>query len=88
MRVLKNNILVIPIKEGNKKTSYGLELSEKHRDAVRYEQATVIKVGEDIKGVDEGDIVVYDKRAGFFIELDDFEDTIRIISDYDVKLIL
>ena len=88
MRVLKNNILVSPIKEGTRTTSYGLELSEKHRDQARYEKAHVMKVGEDITGVEEGDTVVYDKRAGHFIELEGYDDAIRIVTDYDIKLVL
>ena len=55
MRVLNNNILISPEKVSVKTTSYGLELGEKHRDKERYEQATVVHIGETVKGVNVGD---------------------------------
>lgn len=88
MRVLGKNILIAPKKVGIKKTSYGLELSEKHRDKERYEEATVLHIGEEVKGVEVGDKIIYDQASGHFIDLEGQEEQVRVIREFDVILIL
>ena len=87
MRVLKNNILILPIKGGVKMVA-GLELSAAHREKERYGKAKVIHIGETVKGVEVDDLIIYDIMAGHFIDLEDHDDAIRVITDFDIKIIL
>ena len=88
MKVLGDNILIAPIDSGIKKTSYGLELSEKHRDKDRYGKAKVLHIGDAVKGVSVGDEVIYDLMSGHFIDLEEHENQVRVIKDFNIILIL
>ncbi len=88
MRVLGINILIAPKEEKIKKTKGGFETTGEHRDEERYGKATVLHLGESVVGVKVGDEVVYDIRAGHFIDLEGHDDPVRIITSHDIKLIL
>ena len=86
MRAVGKNIVIDPIKETTTKTNGGLILGEKQREDIRYRQAKVIEVGDDIKVLKVGDHIYYDKAAGFNIEINN--DKYRIIKEFDVVIIL
>jgi len=67
MKAINYYIIIEKIKEEPKKVG-GLELTEKQDSDVRYLKGRVISVGDKIEGLNEGDIIRYDKHAGHGIE--------------------
>tara|TARA_R110002153_G_scaffold86821_1_gene215309 strand:+ start:2419 stop:2676 length:258 start_codon:yes stop_codon:yes gene_type:complete len=67
MKAINYYIIIEKIKEAPKKVG-GLELTEKQDSDVRYLKGRVISVGDKIEGLNEGDIIRYDKHAGHGIE--------------------
>ena len=53
MKAVGKNIVIDPIKETTTKTNGGLILGEKQREDIRYRQAKVIEVGDDIKEAED-----------------------------------
>ena len=70
MRAIGNNIVILPKKVGLSKTESGLLLKEKDKENIRYKEAIVVSVSEDIKCLKEADVIYYDKAAGHGIELE------------------
>ena len=67
MKAINYYIIIEKIKEAPKKVG-GLELTEKQDSDIRYLKGRVISVGDKIEGLNEGDIIRYDKHAGHGIE--------------------
>ena len=69
MRPVNKYIVISPLKE-EMKTDSGLLLSRDDADDFRYQKAAVVKEGTEVKCVSEGDVIYYDKSAGYsmFIE--------------------
>ena len=67
------------------KTSGGLELTDKHED-IRYLEAEVISVGDQVQGVKCCDVVLYDRAGGHNIIQDG--QVLRVILERDVVIIL
>ncbi len=88
MKVLGINILIAPKEEKIKKTKGGFETTSEHREEQRYGKATTLHLGEAVVGVEVGDEIIYDIRAGHFIDLEGHSDPVRIITSHDIKLIL
>ena len=53
MKAIGNNIIISPRKEGLTKTDSGLFLKEKDKENIRYKEAVVVSVSEDIKSIKE-----------------------------------
>jgi len=70
MKAIGRNLIISKTKEGTTKTKGGLLLAENQREDIRYVQATVISVGTEVEGVNENDIIFYDRHAGHKIEID------------------
>jgi len=70
MKAIGNNIIILPRKVVTDKTKGGLILIEKDKEDIRYKQAIIASVSEDIKAVDVGDEIYYDKHAGHGIEFE------------------
>jgi co-chaperonin GroES (HSP10) len=70
MKAINYYIIIEKIKEAPKKVG-GIELTEKQDTDIRYLKANVISVGDKIEGINEGDIIRYDKHAGHGIEWKD-----------------
>lgn len=86
MRVIGKYVIIDPIKEGHVKTKSGFELGKKHREDIRYREATVVEVGGDVNGVGSGERIYYDRHAGFDLEIDG---TIyKIIKEFDIVVVL
>ena len=86
MKAIGNNIIIAPSKVGLSKTEGGLYLKEKDKENIRYKEAIVISVSDDIKSIKEGDVIYYDKAAGHGIEFE--ENTYQVIKLQDIVIVL
>jgi|TARA_R110000765_G_scaffold38147_1_gene83811 co-chaperonin GroES (HSP10) len=86
MKAIGNNIIIKPKKIVTEKTKGGLLLIEKDREDIRYQQATIISISNDIKGLKETDEIYYDKRSGFGIEFN--KEKFIVIKLQDVVVVL
>ena len=84
MQASNNYVVVEKIKEAPRKVG-GLELTEKQDKDIRYLRANVISVGNLVPNIKEGDIVRYDKHAGFGIEWD--SKLLFVIKSQDIVII-
>ena len=84
MKAVNNYIIVEKIKQGPK-TVAGLIMTEDIDEDNRYIKATVISVGNLVEGINEKDIVYYDKHAGHSIQHKDI--LYQVIRSGDVVLI-
>ena len=86
MRAIGKCLIIEKIKEGTTKTKGGLMLAENQREDIRYIEAKIKSVGEEVVGVKEGDRIFYDRHAGHKIELD--KETYHVIKLGDVVVVL
>ena len=86
MKAIGRNLIIEKTKEGTTKTKGGLLLGEKHKDDIRYTKATILAVGDEIKGLNENDTIYFDRHAGHKIEVDD--NTYHVIKSQDVVVVL
>jgi|TARA_R110002050_G_scaffold33118_2_gene84639 co-chaperonin GroES (HSP10) len=77
--IVVENIKVEP------KTVGGLILTDKTDTDNRYIKARILSTGNLVKGVQEGDIVYYDRHAGHSIQVK--EDLYKVIQVGDVVLV-
>ena len=85
MKAIGRNLIISKTKEGTTKTKGGLLLAENQREDIRYIQANVISVGTEVEGVNENDIIFYDRHAGHKIEID--KKSYRVIKVQDVVVV-
>ena len=84
MKAVNNYIVVEKIKEGPK-TVGGLILTEDIDVDNRYIKAKVISVGNLVEGINDKDVVYYDKHAGHGVQ---YKETLyHVIRSMDVVLI-
>ena len=84
MRAVNNYIIVEKIKQGPKKVG-GLILTENIDEDNRYIKAKVISTGNLVEGINNEDVVYYDKHAGHGVQ---YKDTLyHVIRSGDVVLI-
>ena len=69
-----------------KKTDGGLMLTGSQRVDIRYKEATVLYCGDDVKGIEEGKTIFYDKNASHRLEVG--KEVFHVIRDIDVVVIL
>tara|TARA_R110000868_G_scaffold67888_4_gene201036 strand:+ start:1939 stop:2199 length:261 start_codon:yes stop_codon:yes gene_type:complete len=86
MRAIGKNLIIQKIKEGVTETKGGLLLAENQREDIRYIEARVIKTGDEIVGIKEGDLIFYDRHAGHKIEPD--KEIYHVIKLGDVVVVL
>lgn len=86
MKAIGKNLIIQKVKEGTTKTKGGLMLAENQREDIRYVEAQVMSVGEEVVGVKDKDIIFYDRHAGHKIELG--KETYHVIKLSDVVVIL
>ena len=80
-----NNYLIIDMIKYEPKSASGLILTEQTNEDNRYLKAKVISIGNLVEGIQEGDIIYYDKHAGHGIQ---HKDTFYgVIKQTDVVLI-
>ena len=67
MKAVNHYLIIEQIKEGPKKVG-GLILTDEVNEDNRYIKAKVISVGNLVEGINENDVVYYDKHAGHGIQ--------------------
>ena len=86
MKAVGKNLIINITKEGTTKTKGGLLLAENQREDIRYVEASVVSVGSDVNGVNEGDKIFFDRHAGHIIEID--KNNYHVIKAQDVVIVL
>lgn len=87
MKAIGRNIIIKKKKEDTvKKTDGGLMLTGSQRVDIRYKEAVVLHCGDDVKGIEEGKTIFYDKNASHRLEVG--KDVFYVIRDIDVVVIL
>jgi co-chaperonin GroES (HSP10) len=86
MKAIGRYIIVTPLNRGTEKTKGGLFLTETNREDVRYAQAEVVYIGEQVIGLSPKNIIYYDKTAGHKIEIDKIP--YHVITLQDVVVVL
>jgi co-chaperonin GroES (HSP10) len=86
MKAIGKYIVINPLRETDVKTKGGLILADSQRDDVRYRQAEIINVGNEVSYIKKGDNIYYDKAAGFNIEIKN--DVFKVIKEIDVVVVL
>jgi co-chaperonin GroES (HSP10) len=86
MKAIGRNLIIEKLKEGTTVTKGGLMLSENQREDIRYIQAKVLEIGDEVVGVKKNDEIFYDRHAGHKIEID--KDTYHVIKLADVAIVL
>jgi co-chaperonin GroES (HSP10) len=70
MKAIGKVIIIQPDKDVAEKTKGGLLLLDKDKENIRYKNATVISVGDEVDILKSGDRIKYDKHAGHGVEVD------------------
>jgi chaperonin GroES len=86
MKAIGRNLIIEKLKEGTTKTKGGLMLAENQREDIRYIQAKVLEIGDEVAGVKKNDEIFYDRHAGHKIEID--KETYHVIKLGDVVVVL
>ncbi len=86
MKAIGKNLIIEKQKEGTTKTKGGLLLAEAHREDIRYVEAVLVSVGDEIVGLNEGDSIYFDRHAGHKIEVD--KEIYHVIKVQDVVVVL
>ena len=84
MKAVNHYLVIDTIKEEPTKVG-GLILTEQTDEDNRYLKAKVISIGNNVEGIEEGDVVYYDKHAGHGIQHKD--KFYGVIKQTDVVLI-
>jgi co-chaperonin GroES (HSP10) len=69
MKAIGRNLIIQKVKEGTTTTKGGLMLAENQREDIRYIEAQVMSIGEEVVGIKKSDIIFYDRHAGHKIEI-------------------
>ena len=86
MKAIGNYLVIDEIVESSKKTEGGLELAEKHREDIRYRKGKVVSTGTNVNGIEEKDLIWYDRHAGHNLEIDN--NIFKVIEERDVIIVL
>jgi len=86
MKAIGKNLIIKKQKEGTTKTKGGLLLAENHREDIRYVEAVLVSVGDEVVGLNEGDSIYFDRHAGHKIEVD--KEIYHVIKAQDVVVVL
>ena len=85
MKAVGKNLIIEQVKEGTTKTKGGLLLAENQREDIRYIEAVIISVGDEVKGLIKNDTIFYDRHAGHKIEID--KTKLNVIKESDVVIV-
>ena len=86
MKAIGVNLVIQKVKEGTTATKGGLLLAENQREDIRYVEAKVLFIGDEVVGVKENDSIFFDRHAGHKIEYD--KEIYHIIKLGDVVVVL
>ena len=70
MKAVNHYLIIELIKEEPKKVG-GLILTDEVNEDNRYIKAKVVSIGNLVEGIEEGDVIYYDKHAGHGIQQKD-----------------
>ena len=85
MKAIGKNIVIKTVDE-EIKTASGLLLSGEDSNQMRYKRATVVVAGTDVKAIESGNEIYYDKSNSFTMVINDEQYT--IINERDVVVVL
>ncbi len=85
MRTIGKYIAIRRIEE-QVKTASGLLLSSKDVGDMRYAKGEAVKVGLEVVGIKDGDVLYYDKSRSYVMVIED--EPYTIISERDVVVVL
>tara|TARA_Y100001938_G_C7926874_1_gene347335 strand:+ start:140 stop:400 length:261 start_codon:yes stop_codon:yes gene_type:complete len=86
MKAVGKNLIINVTKEGTTKTKGGLLLAENQREDIRYVEASIVSIGDEVKGLNKEDIIYFDRHAGHKIEIN--KKTYRVIKAQDIVIVL
>ena len=86
MKAVGKNLIINVTKEGTTKTKGGLLLAENQREDIRYVEASIVSIGDEVKGLKQDDTVYFDRHAGHKIEID--KKIYRVIKAQDIVIVL
>ena len=86
MKAVGKNLIIQKVEENITKSEGGLLLNKNDRADIRYIEAKVISVGEEINGLKENDSIFYDRHAGHSIEIN--KNIYQVIKAQDVVVVL
>ena len=86
MKAVGNNLIIQKIEHAITKSEGGLLLNKNDRSDIRYIEANIISVGDEIKGLKENNTIFYDRHAGHSIEIEN--KTYQVIKAQDVVVVL
>ena len=86
MKAVGKYIVLNEIKEAKTTTKSGLVLGEVHREDIRYRKGEIISVGKMVQGINDKDIIYYDRHAGLNLEIN--KQIFKVIKEQDVVIVL
>ena len=86
MKAVGKNLIINKTKEGTTKTKGGLLLAENQREDIRYVEANIVSVGDEVIGLKQGDKIYFDRHAGHKIEIN--KTSYRVIKAQDIVVVL
>ena len=86
MRAVGKNLIINITKEGTTKTKGGLLLAENQREDIRYVEANIVSVGDEVVGLKQDDKIYFDRHAGHKIEINKI--SYRVIKAQDIVVVL
>jgi len=86
MKAIGNNLIVKPYKAGVTKTKGGLFLAEKQREDIRYAEGTILSAGSNVIGVNENDVIYFDKNNCHQIEIN--KEIYQVVNMANVVVVL
>tara|TARA_R100000742_G_C4275990_1_gene96777 strand:- start:276 stop:539 length:264 start_codon:yes stop_codon:yes gene_type:complete len=87
MKAVGRNLIIKKAnQEGITKSKGGLLLNKQAREDIRYIEAQILSVGEEVQGLKKNDKIFYDRHAGHQIEIN--KDIFHVIKSSDVVVVL
>ena len=86
MKAIGRNLIINKTAKEISTTKGGLLLAEAHKDDVRYVEAIVVSVGNEVEGINQNDKIYFDKHAGHIIEID--KTAYHVIKSSDIVVVL
>ncbi len=87
MKAVGRNLIIKKAnQEGITKSKGGLLLNKQAREDIRYIEAEILSIGEEVQGLKKNDKIFYDRHAGHQIEID--KEIFHVIKSSDVVVVL
>ena len=86
MKAIGKCLVIEKIKQGTTETKGGLLLGEINKEDIRYVEASILSVGDQVSVLKPNDRIYYDRHAGHKIDVD--EKIYHVIKEQDVVVVL